>query len=601
MRDAVNAVIAVFKEEDFQGCLALIAQMGDEAACLPQMQAVQGIAAARLGAHQLAVACFRRLLDSEPDDPAHPLNLAASLRALNQHDDAQRIVLASLDRHGPSHDHYLMLAQLAVDTSCLRDALTAIEKIPLAQHSGESLLVRGQVQYELGDTASAQISLRAALARRLGSGHDANQAGVLANMLGDFPLAAELFRAAMVATPPYSVAAANLAAQFERLNQVEAAAAVLREYEHDSAPEFSLVRARVCARTGRRDEAAQIYLQLCRLEGQPPLLMYNISFELGKVLDKLGRYGEAMNAFERGHDIALDLANKSFGELAQADAREDWDAPVDGAPERFWKPDTHIERKLQRDAPIFVIGFPRSGTTLMEQVLAAHPALGSLDEILAVDRAIHELGRLNHSYPACLSEISEAVVARAESAYWHEVDKHYLGLPGTRVVDKYPFNLVRLPMIVRMFPGAKVVMLLRHPLDCVLSCYMQKFKLNKGTFSWATLGRTADLYQRAMSTYFRHKQAIGADVLEIKYEDLVSDFEGNVRKVLEYIDVPWNSAVLNYSDVATRRGRISTPSYAQVTEPIYRSAVDRWRNYEHELQSVATELAPLIRKLGYGV
>lgn len=595
---SMDAALTAFQSEDFYKCLAISSALPDTLSVHPLVLAIRGISAARVGEHEHAIECFERLSVLEPDDRAHAINLASSLRSLHRAQDAERVLSVSLVRHGASYDHHFVLAQCACDSGRLHEVLVHLQRIAEADHTAESFLLRGQTQYELGDEQAAQLSLNAALLKGLSTGSDANEAGTLANLLGDFTLADRLYRAALACVPPCEVAAANLAAQYERNNRLEEAQDVLRTHEGASLPEFVLVRARIAARTQRREEAAVLYHGLFELRHQSPMLMYNVAFEYGKVLDKLGRYDDAMAAFHRGHVIASEQVNRLYGGQIVDDEREDWDEPESGGPEFSWPPKNPVRRPL-RAQPVFVIGFPRSGTTLMEQVLAAHPAMDSLDEVLAVERAIHELRQINCAYPASLAQLTEPLIARAEAAYWHEVDKHYTGPAGSRIVDKYPFNLVRLPMIYRLFPDAKVIMLIRHPLDCVLSCYMQKFKLNKGTFSWATLAGTARLYQRAMRAYLRHKDVLNANVLEIRYEDLVSDFDGTIRRALDYLDEPWDPAVTRYAQSAACRGRISTPSYAQVTQPIYSDAIGRWRHYSRHLEAITEQLELYVEHFNY--
>lgn len=305
-----------------------------------------------------------------------------------------------------------------------------------------------------------------------------------------------------------------------------------------------------------------------------------------------------MSAFENGHSIAIDLLHKNHPELLLSHSAEEWDAPEEGGPSIEWHSGI-VPRKSLKPAPIFVIGFPRSGTTLIEQVLAAHPKLDTLDEIVAIDRAIHELQQIGCQYPESLPTLSDSELDRAESGYWHEVSKHHHINDSCRVVDKYPFNLVKLPMIYRLFPDAKIIMMLRHPLDCVLSCYMQKFRLNKGTVMWATLETTAELYRRAIGAYLWHKNKLDINVLEVKYELLVNDFNNTVASILEFIEVPWDSAVLDFNTVASGRGRISTPSYSQVVQPVYAQAIDRWKYYAPYLKNAAKHVEPYISYFDY--
>ena len=129
---------------------------------------------------------------------------------------------------------------------------------------------------------------------------------------------------------------------------------------------------------------------------------------------------------------------------------------------------------------------------------------------------------------------------------------------------------------------------------------MQKFRLNIGTRYWASLESTTALYARMMSTWQAHSHVSPLPIHVLRYEDLVDDMPARMRELLEFLQLPWNDTVLQYADRAKQRGRISTPSYSQVVEPIYRKAVDRWRNYEQHLKPYLPVLTPFIDKFGYG-
>lgn len=595
----LKAAIAAFMAGDNAGCLLEIDRLAPALQVQPAALSIQAIAMAKLGRHFEAVSRFRKLLQLEPMDKAHPINLATSLRAMGDGEGALQVLLEALEAEPENAQGCELLAQLHVDHGNHRLALEQLAKIPAAEQTVGSLLLAGQLQFEMGNDASAAEALDRALKTGLGNVEDINSAGVLANLLGRLALSEQLFAKVIMADPAHAVAVANLASQYERTNRLHEADALLEQFQSLGGAELDMARARVLSRrTAGQPEAIKTYQRLIAAAQATPLLHYNSCFDLGKLLDKAGRFSEAMAAFQEGHGIAIDLLDKNHPELLLPQPAEDWDAPDEGGSGFDWQA-TLAPRRSLKPAPVFVIGFPRSGTTLIEQVLAAHPALDSLDEILAVDRAIHELQLLGNRYPESLGTLTDAALDRAEAAYWHEVDKHHPVNAVRRIVDKYPFNLVRLPMICRLFPDAKIIMMLRHPLDCVLSCYMQKFRLNKGTSLWATLESTAELYRRAMGAYLRHKAVLGAHVLEIKYEVLVSDFERTVADVLTFIGEPWHPSVMQFNKAAAGRGRISTPSYAQVTQPIYAQAVGRWKGYEHYLGAAETLVEPFIRHFEY--
>lgn len=591
---ALNALLT----NEFRACLEHLESMPTVQQQQPHVLAVRALAHAQLGQHLEAVAIFRRLRRLEPRDVAHVHNLTTSLRALGDHQGALEQTAVGLEMAPDYLPLRIVAAQTQIDRGDYRAAHEHLRRVAPDQHTPESLTALGYVLIQLDREVDAREALDRALRLGLRSPDDLISAGVLANLLQQYDLSETLFRQALQHARVRALAAENLACQYERQNRLDEAKSLLAACADIDNDDLALARARVLSRSGGVDEAISIYQALIASDRLATASRHSIYFDLGKLLDRCGRYDEAFTAFDAGHRIAVDLLHTNHPELLSAQPPEDWENATGAAQPPRWTP-TPGERRCELPSPVFVVGFPRSGTTLIEQVLGSHPNLSTLDEVVAIDRAVHELNVLGHPYPECLADLDASLLDRAEAAYWHEVRKHFHGDPSRRIVDKYPFNLVRLPMILRLFPDARIVMMLRHPLDCVLSCYMQKFRLNKGTPMWATLESTATLYHRAMSAYVRDRDMLQAPILELKYENLVRNFEPNVRALVDYIGEPWDDRVFDYSLTATARGRISTPSYAQVTRPIYTDSLARWKRYRRYLQTAAALVAPYIEMFDY--
>jgi hypothetical protein len=250
------------------------------------------------------------------------------------------------------------------------------------------------------------------------------------------------------------------------------------------------------------------------------------------------------------------------------------------------------------ESPVFIVGFPRSGTTLLDQMLDAHPSLQVLEERPALEAVVAELGRLPGAYPAALADCTGPALDALRQVYWDAADRHIARQPGRRLVDKYPFNLVRIHLGMTLFPRAKWVFAVRHPCDVVLSCFMQNFGFTDTTHGFWSLEQTASIYAQVMGLWLEQRQRLAPDCLDLRYEDLIADFEANARRLLEFLDLPWDPRVLAYYEHARTR-RIATPSYAQVVQPIYRSAQNRWLNYRPWFAAVESRLAPLAQRLGY--
>jgi hypothetical protein len=167
------------------------------------------------------------------------------------------------------------------------------------------------------------------------------------------------------------------------------------------------------------------------------------------------------------------------------------------------------------------------------------------------------------------------------------------------LIDKLPLNLVQIPFIQQLYPQAKFILALRHPLDTILSCWMQNFKLNPAMANMVELDRIVEFYCVAMETFKICRAKYNLNVHQIKYEDLVESVSGETSTLLKFLDLNWEDQMENYQTTALKRGRIKTPSYSQVVQPIYKDAKYRWLNYEKHLKQYIEQVEPWIDEFGY--
>ena len=167
------------------------------------------------------------------------------------------------------------------------------------------------------------------------------------------------------------------------------------------------------------------------------------------------------------------------------------------------------------------------------------------------------------------------------------------------VIDKLPLNILEVPLINQVFPQAKFVLALRHPLDCIISCWMHNFEMNPAMANMVDLDRVVDFYCTAMEVFHLCQTRYALNIHRVRYEDLVLDFEGEVSNILRFLNLKWEEGLRNYQETAFARGMISTPSYSQVVKPIYNTASYRWKNYKKYLAPYKTRLAPWLQEYGY--
>ena len=250
-----------------------------------------------------------------------------------------------------------------------------------------------------------------------------------------------------------------------------------------------------------------------------------------------------------------------------------------------------------RPSPNFLVGFPRSGTTLLDTFLMGHPGVAVLEEQPMLDAAARILGD-----PADLDRIDPSLVAQARDAYFAELDRH---LPrgtdaATLVIDKLPLAMTGAAIIHRLFPDAKIIFAQRHPADAVLSCFLQSFQLNEAMANFLNITDAARFYDIAMRIWVRARDVLTLATFDLVYEELVADPARTLRPLATWLGLEWDDALLDHQATAVARGAIVTPSYDQVTQPIHRRSVGRWQTYGVQLAPVRPLLDRWARQLGYG-
>jgi hypothetical protein len=199
-----------------------------------------------------------------------------------------------------------------------------------------------------------------------------------------------------------------------------------------------------------------------------------------------------------------------------------------------------------------------------------------------------------------LEAASTSALQQSRANYFHSVER-FLGNPvGDRLLlDKNPSLTFLIPLLIRVFPEIKLLIALRDPRDVVLSCFMQYMPLSQGSSAYLTLESTVEEYVAMMSLWLTLKPMLEGRYLEVRYEDMVNDLEPAARQTLDFLGVPWDNRVLQFDEHA-RQKVVRSPTYAEVTQPVYKRAVGRWRNYQKYLEPCLPKLEPLVKVIGYG-
>jgi tetratricopeptide (TPR) repeat protein len=321
---------------------------------------------------------------------------------------------------------------------------------------------------------------------------------------------------------------------------------------------------------------------------------------LGDVLDATGRFDEAFAAYRTCNE-ALRQIHRRFanGTSVLAYARS-LSAAMRHTSPRVW---------LAGPAPaatpaavlghVFLLGFPRSGTTLLEVILDGHPGIASSEEHeLLTDAVIRLMSEpLNLEL---LAQADETTLGPLRAAYWNRVRSAGIDVAGKVFIDKLPLNTLKLPLIARLFPHAKILFACRDPRDVVLSCYRRRFKMNAAMYELLTLSGAAALYDAVMGFADQMQPLLGLDWHVVRYESLVADLPQQVSTVCRFVGL---EAVPGMGDFATRvqAREQSTPSTEQLARGLDRLGIAHWRQYEAPLRPVLPALRYWVDQLGYPV
>ncbi len=424
--------------------------------------------------------------------------------------------------------------------------------------------------------------------------------GAIAHQVGKDDIAVELITKAVAIKPDYAEAHYNLCYVLEKTNRTEAFREAVGRARRNCPGHPRLSRGEALLLKWDGDfVAARALLEATGEEVADARFLKERAHLLGELCDRLGDTEAAFKYFREGN-----RRNRDDSEAKHASGAGYLER-IEVLSKRFTSDWTTGWRNLQssdgRSDPVFLVGFPRSGTTLLDTILLSHRAISVVEERNTVRNVRKVLERLPGGYPDGLAELDPDRLAELRRIYFTELDKHLE--PEDRpavVVDKLPLNIVEAGLIHRIFPRARFLFAQRHPCDCVLSCFMQDFKINEAMANFQDLEEAARLYDKVMTLWQQYRAVLPLEVHTVRYESLIEAFEETLTKVFDFLGVDWDDGVRNYVETAYRRGKINTPSYNQVTQPLYTRARGRWERYREHMQPVLPILLPWARRFEYG-
>jgi tetratricopeptide (TPR) repeat protein len=415
--------------------------------------------------------------------------------------------------------------------------------------------------------------------------------------------AIECFERVLAMTKEIPDAFLELAILYERRHRVEEAYSLIEDCLR-TAPDYleaQLFKARLLRRIKEEAASESLLRELAANEKAHPMVRAQAWTDIAQTHDRREEYEQAMAAMLKCKALFLprEAAVRQESEVVLQHLRRLQES-LSPAHFQRW---AEAGRAFPSRKTAVLTSFPRSGTTLLEQVLDSHSGMVSSDEREAFARDIFPAMWLTPQTPAPTADLFDAIsierLAALRERYLNYMAAALNEPIGDRIhLDKNPTMTLVLPGFLRLFPETRLLIALRDPRDVVISCFMQYLPLNANSVCFLTLERTAQRYANDMGTWRKLRELIVSPWLEVRYEDTVADLEKQARRALQFLGLPWEPQVLNYRE-RLRRKAVGSPTYEAVSQPLYTRAIGRWKSYQKFLDPYLPILQPSIEAFGY--
>ena len=468
-----------------------------------------------------------------------------------------------------------------------------------------------ELWFEMGNAASGELDFAQANKAYLRARELAPKNASLLSTIGtqyqglrQLDDARACFEGAVAAAPNSVDARISLAVWFEKERRLDEAWECVESIraQHPRDDQVRYFRALLLHRKKKNTEAEAALRDLIKDGPQYPYVKYAAPHLLGVVLDQEGQYDEAMRWLITAKAQVRTITDTAMLERSYDESdrrRRELLAGLTPEMIRRWRSEAPASQEKYQIA--FLGGHPRSGTTLLEQVLDANPDVLAFDEPIGfhheVEKPVYALLR-GHGAEQ-LDLLSAARRKDIRQRYVKSLLREVSGTPSQRVlVDKNPSPTMSLNLWLRVFPELKVIIALRDPRDVIISCFFLNIMLNATNVNFLSLERTAKHYGDLMDVWLRMRDLGGFDWVESRYEDVVADLATEGTKVTRFLGLEWHPDQAQYHETA-RRKVLYAPTYHDVTQPVYKRAVGRWERYQAALEPVQAKLAPYCRAFGY--
>ncbi|SFG14688.1 Tetratricopeptide repeat-containing protein [Novosphingobium sp. CF614] len=554
---------------------------------------------ARLGAHlaqeaeefERAVRFYRMVLTKYPEDWSLWNNLGNALSALGRHGEAANMLQKALKLAPDAAPIRINLGNALIEAERFEEGEKILRDAAKADPADVVPVLALATFYRRAGADDRSYEMLAEAARRApGDAGVLSDYGQEASKRNDYAVAEPAFEAALAIEPTLWPSLVGLAALYERTNR-EAELEPLRARAvaaGGDAATLSFIDALRFKRANRIEEA------FVALEAAGDVVVANRKHQLrGILLDRMGRHDEAFAEFtEMNQRHLAEPSNPAARATAYREMVEDGIAMLT----QEWVSRWTASPPQGRAAPVILLGFPRSGTTLLDTMLMSAPGTLVLEEEHFIAEIERDLGGME-----ALPGLGPQVIAEARARYFEQVGALGELRSDTVVIDKHPLHLNKVPVIRRLFPDAKFILALRHPCDVLLSCFITNFRTNHAMSNFLELETAAQLYDLSFSYWTKAREVFDLPVRTVVYERLVADQARELAPLFDWLDLPWVGEGFDHRETARARGVVRTASYSQVTEPIYTRAAGRWHRYEKHLAPVFERLRPWAERFGYSL
>ncbi len=530
------------------------------------------------GNNRAALDFSRRAAAINPSDENNYINMGLASFNLNNHDEAISHYLAALNinNNNPLTHYNLGNAyKLKEDYQSAIEAYEAAVRLRPGYFKAYNNL--GNAYKACGNPYKAVDCFKKTIELNPDIAEAHNNLGTGYVLLGELKKAENCFNTTLELQPGDHGALAGLAGIFEKKKDYarayELVAPVLKKNTSGVNAPIATVYAVICSSMDKQNEAIEIITEVLEKTAYTPEEKRSLHFHLGRLYDEIKMYDKAFYHYFQANR----LKNVQFSPEANLDK---YKALID----TFHSDVSGTTSTNMSRLPIFIVGMPRSGTSLVEQILASHPQVhgaGELNDISLMVRSLPDLLSTVIKYPGCMDSVSTEQLDDLAEKYLEMLKSKTDNPQITRVTDKMPANFEHLGFIQRLLPKAVVIHCTRDPLDTCLSCYFQDFSgWLPYTYDLKKLGIAYRQYEHLMAFW---RDVIQIPMLEVRYEDMVNKQEEVSRELVAHCGLEWDDSCLEFY----KSDRIvHTASTHQVRKPIYTKSAGRWNNYEKHLGSL---------------